>query len=69
MQKGLTRLKNRIDPLNVGDSFGVGCGASTDEFSQKAIMNTLAVLLVVLCIYALAYRYYSAFLAARVLLR
>ena len=29
-------------------------------------MNTLAVLLVVLCIYALAYRYYSAFLAARV---
>jgi carbon starvation protein len=30
-------------------------------------MNTLAVLIVVLCIYALAYRYYSAFLAAKVL--
>jgi carbon starvation protein len=33
----------------------------------KAIMNTLSVLVVVLCIYALAYRYYSAFLAAKVL--
>jgi carbon starvation protein len=30
-------------------------------------MNTLAVLLVVLCIYFVAYRYYSAFLAARAL--
>ena len=30
-------------------------------------MNTLAVLVVVLCVYALAYRYYSAFLAAKVL--
>ena len=30
-------------------------------------MNTLSVLLVVLCIYAIAYRYYSAFLAAKVL--
>jgi carbon starvation protein len=30
-------------------------------------VNTLAVLVVCLCIYALAYRYYSAFLAARVL--
>jgi carbon starvation protein len=30
-------------------------------------MNTLSVLIVVICIYALAYRYYSAFLAARVL--
>jgi len=30
-------------------------------------MNTLSVLIVVLCIYALAYRYYSAFLAARLL--
>jgi len=30
-------------------------------------MNTLAVLVIILCIYALAYRYYSAFLAARVL--
>ncbi len=30
-------------------------------------MNTLSVLIVVLCIYALAYRYYSVFLAARVL--
>jgi carbon starvation protein len=33
----------------------------------KAIMNTLSVLVVVLCVYALAYRYYSAFLAAKVL--
>jgi len=31
-------------------------------------MNTLAVLVVVLCIYALAYRYYSAFLAAKVVM-
>jgi carbon starvation protein len=31
-------------------------------------MNTLSVLIVVLCIYALAYRYYSAFLAAKVLM-
>lgn len=30
-------------------------------------MNTLSVLLVVLCLFILAYRYYSAFLAARVL--
>ncbi len=30
-------------------------------------MNTLVVLVVVLCIYALAYRYYSAFIAAKVL--
>jgi len=30
-------------------------------------MNTLAALIIVLCIYALAYRYYSAFLAAKVL--
>src|ERR1700722_17367792 len=30
-------------------------------------MNTLAVLVIVLCVYALAYRYYSAFLAAKVL--
>ena len=30
-------------------------------------MNTLAVLVIILCVYALAYRYYSAFLAARVL--
>ncbi len=30
-------------------------------------MNTLSVLAIVFCIYALAYRYYSAFLAARVL--
>ena len=30
-------------------------------------MNTLSVLIVALCVYALAYRYYSAFLAARVL--
>jgi carbon starvation protein len=30
-------------------------------------MNTLVVLIVVLCIYALAYRYYSAFLAAKAL--
>jgi carbon starvation protein len=30
-------------------------------------MNTLAVLVVVLCVYALAYRYYSAFLAAKAL--
>jgi len=30
-------------------------------------MNTLSVLVVVLCVYALAYRYYSAFLAAKVL--
>ncbi len=30
-------------------------------------MNTLVVLVVVLCIYALAYRYYSAFLAAKAL--
>jgi carbon starvation protein len=30
-------------------------------------MNTLSVLIVVLCVYALAYRYYSAFLAAKVL--
>jgi len=30
-------------------------------------MNTLSVLIVVLCIFALAYRYYSAFLAAKVL--
>jgi carbon starvation protein len=30
-------------------------------------MNTLPVIVVVLCIFALAYRYYSAFLAARVL--
>jgi carbon starvation protein len=30
-------------------------------------MNTLTVLIVVLCIYAVAYRYYSAFLAAKVL--
>ena len=28
-------------------------------------MNTLVVLLTVLCLYAVAYRYYSAFLAAR----
>jgi carbon starvation protein len=31
-------------------------------------MNTLSVLIVVLCIFALAYRYYSAFLAAKVLM-
>jgi carbon starvation protein len=31
-------------------------------------VNTLSVLIVVLCVYALAYRYYSAFLAARVLM-
>jgi len=31
------------------------------------IMNSLSILIVALCIYALAYRYYSAFLAARVL--
>jgi carbon starvation protein len=30
-------------------------------------MNTLTVLIVVLCIYAVAYRYYSAFLAAKVM--
>ncbi len=30
-------------------------------------MNTLAVLVIVLCVYAIAYRYYSAFLAAKVL--
>ena len=30
-------------------------------------MNTLSVLVVVLCVYVLAYRYYSAFLAAKVL--
>lgn len=30
-------------------------------------MNTLTVLIIILCIYALAYRYYSAFLAARVM--
>src|SRR6476619_2503521 len=30
-------------------------------------MNTLTILIVALCVYALAYRYYSAFLAARVL--
>jgi len=30
-------------------------------------MNTLSVLIVVLCVYVLAYRYYSAFLAAKVL--
>jgi len=34
---------------------------------QKEIMNTLPILIVVLCIFALSYRYYSAFLAARVL--
>jgi carbon starvation protein len=31
-------------------------------------MNTLSILIVVLCVYALAYRYYGAFLAARVLM-
>jgi len=30
-------------------------------------MNTLTLLIIVLCVYALAYRYYSAFLAAKVL--
>lgn len=30
-------------------------------------MNTLAILVIILCVYAIAYRYYSAFLAARVL--
>ena len=40
---------------------------SDSDFFLKAIMNTLSVLIVVLCIYALAYRYYSAFLAAKVL--
>ena len=30
-------------------------------------MNTLAILVGVLCIYTLAYRYYSAFIAARAL--
>ena len=30
-------------------------------------MSTLSVLIVVICIYALGYRYYSAFLAAKVL--
>jgi carbon starvation protein len=34
---------------------------------NESTMNTLAVLVIVLCVYALAYRYYSAFLAARVL--
>lgn len=38
---------------------------STDSPVQA--MNTLSILIIALCIYALAYRYYSAFLAARAL--
>ena len=30
-------------------------------------MNTLTILVILLCVYALAYRYYSAFLAAKVM--
>ena len=35
--------------------------------SQEPVMNTFPVLLAALCIYALAYRYYSAFIAAKAL--
>jgi carbon starvation protein len=37
------------------------------EWGEKTKVNTLPVLVVALCIYAIAYRYYSAFLAARAL--
>jgi carbon starvation protein len=44
-----------------------GVSSGSDHFAQEAFMNTLPILLGALCIYALAYRYYSAFIAAKAL--
>src|SRR5205809_1994398 len=38
----------------------------TDEVSGRTVLHAMPILLGVLCILAIAYRYYSAFLAARV---
>lgn len=35
--------------------------------SRELVMNTFSVLLAALCVYALAYRFYSAFIAAKAL--
>src|SRR2546427_2407165 len=44
----------------------LGAGIFYDEVGQQFVLRAMPILLVVLCILAIAYRYYSAFLAVKV---
>src|SRR5208282_1851362 len=45
----------------------LGRAGSATSFELERVMNTFPLLLGALCVYALAYRYYSAFIAAKAL--
>jgi carbon starvation protein len=54
-------------PLNSWDTTNVlWAGIFTEELGGRTLLRAMPLMLIVLCILAIAYRYYSAFLAAKV---
>ena len=54
-------------PRLVYDAFDCGWQVGHYFLDRERFMNTFPVLLGALCVYAIAYRYYSAFIAAKAL--
>src|SRR5262245_37748127 len=61
----LHNLASSEGPLR-RESFMLWAGIFYDEMGQQVVLRAMPLLLIVLCVLAIAYRYYSAFLATKV---